>query len=146
MRFQVPQFIEVEDKIFGPLTFKQFVYLGGGAGICVVLFIFLPNFLAILASLPVAILALALAFYKVNEKPFINMVEAFFNYSMTHKLYIWKKEEKPIDNKQSTINNQKPVEQVYVPKLSESKLKELTWSLDIKENSNPVTKSAEDEL
>jgi len=28
---------------------------------------------------------------------------------------------------------------VYVPKLSESKLKELTWSLDIKENQNPVT-------
>ena len=33
MQFQVPQFIEVEDKIFGPLTFKQFVYVAGGAGL-----------------------------------------------------------------------------------------------------------------
>jgi hypothetical protein len=30
---------------------------------------------------------------------------------------------------------------VYVPKLSESKLKELSWSLDIKNNDNPVTEN-----
>src|SRR3989344_3717953 len=105
MRFQVPQFIEVEDKIFGPLTFKQFIYVAGGGGICVLLFIFLPNFLALLISLPVALFAAALAFYKVNGKPFINVVEAFFNYSLTNKLYIWKKEDKVINNEQSTINN-----------------------------------------
>lgn len=143
MRFQVPQFIEVEDKIFGPLTFKQFVYLGGGAGICVVLFIFLPKFLAVVFSLPVFALTLALAFYKVNDKPFINLLEAFFNYSMTHKLYIWKKEERTPTAKEAT---QAPLEQVYVPKLSESKLKELTWSLDIKENQNPVSEKEEDGL
>src|SRR3989338_9198817 len=98
MRFQVPQFIEVEDKIFGPLTFKQFIYIAGGAGIGVVLFIFLPKFLAILIFLPIAIFTAALAFYKVNDKPFINMVEAFVKYHFTNKLYIWKKEEKIIDN------------------------------------------------
>ena len=143
MRFQVPQFIEIEDKIFGPLTFKQFVYLGGGAGLCVILFIFLPKFLAVILGLPVVALALALAFYKVNEKPFINLVEAFFNYTLTHKLYIWKKEERTPTAREAT---HAPLEQVYVPKLSESKLKELTWSLDIKENQNPAPKSEEDGL
>lgn len=144
MRFQVPQFIEVEDKIFGPLTFKQFIYLAGGTGICVVTFTFLPKFFAILISLPIAALALALAFYKFNDKPFIHMLEAFFNYSLTNKLYIWKKEERkaePFAARAST-----PIEQVVVPRLSESKLKELTWSLDIKENRNPVTEASEDEL
>jgi hypothetical protein len=29
--------------------------------------------------------------------------------------------------------------QVYVPRMSESKLKELSWSLDINENLNPLT-------
>lgn len=145
MRYQVPQFIEVEDKIFGPLTFKQFIYLAGGAGICLVIFTFLPKFLAFLVSAPVAALALALTFYKVNEKPFINTVEAFFNYLITSKLYIWKKEEKTINNRRPTIENQ-PIEQIHIPKLSDSKLKELTWSLDIKENQNPVTKSEEDGL
>ena len=32
MQFQVPQFIEIEDKIIGPFTVKQFIYLVGGAG------------------------------------------------------------------------------------------------------------------
>ena len=137
MRFQVPQFIEVEDKIFGPFTFKQFVYLAGGGGAIVVLFTFLPKFLAILIALPIAVFAAALAFYKVNDKPFIHLIEAFFNYTMTNKLYIWKK----TDNPRPTTNNMeaKPIQQIQVPKLSESKLKDLSWSLDIKENKNPIT-------
>jgi hypothetical protein len=143
MRFQVPQFIEVEDRIFGPLTFKQFVYLTGGAGICLLFFLFLPKLLAFLLSTPIAVLSLALAFYKFNEKPFIFLVEAFFNYLLTTRLYIWKKEEKIPQAKQAQT---KAPEQIYVPKLSESKLKELTWSLDIKENQNPVTKNNQDEL
>ena len=141
MRFQVPQFIEVEDKLFGPLTFKQFIYLAGGVGFSVVLFLFLPKFLAIIIALPIILFAAALAFYKVNDKPFANMVEAFVKYALTDKLYIWKKE--PPSLKSSGEPREKKIEQVYVPKLSESKLKELTWSLDIKENQNPVTKDKE---
>ena len=141
MRFQVPQFIEIEDKLFGPLTFKQFIYLAGGIGFSVVLFLFLPKFLAIIIALPIILFAAALAFYKVNDKPFANMVEAFVKYALTDKLYIWKKE--PPSLKSSGEPREKKIEQVYVPKLSESKLKELTWSLDIKENQNPVTKDKE---
>jgi len=138
MRFQVPQYIDVEDKIFGPLTFKQFLYLGGGVGICVVLFILLPTFIAIIASIPVAIFSAALAFFKVNEKPFIFMVEAFFNYMKNAKLYIWQKTERTAVPK-TAAEREKPIEELYVPKLSDSKLKDLTWQLDIKENQNPVT-------
>ena len=47
MQFQVPQFIEVEDKIFGPLTFKQFVYVLGGAGACYLLWRVLPIYAAV---------------------------------------------------------------------------------------------------
>lgn len=145
MKFQVPQFIEVEDKIFGPLTFKQFIYVAGGIGLDVILFIFLPKFLAIIISLPIVLFAAALAFYKVNDKPFINMLEAFVKYALTSKLYIWKKEERSIQKAASAQSSGVP-KQVYVPKLSESKLKELTWSLDIKENQNPVTKDKDDGL
>ncbi len=144
MRFQVPQFIEIEDKIFGPLTFKQFIYVAGGVGLSVILFLFLPIFLAVIIALPIVLFAAALAFYKVNSKPFVNVVEAFVKYTLTNKLYIWKKEEKAVVAKEAMEG--KPLEQVYVPKLSSSKLKELTWSLDIKENQNPVTQNEEDGL
>jgi len=144
MRFQVPQFIEVEDKIFGPLTFKQFIYIGGGVGVAVILFLLLPRFLAIIIALPIVVFSAALAFYKVHGKPFINVVEAFVKYTFTNKLYIWKKEDKVVDSRQQTVDGGKPIEQVYVPKLSDSKLKELTWSLDINENRNPTTQSTND--
>ena len=58
MQFQVPQFIEVEDKIFGPLTLKEFLYLGGGIGMAVVLFIFVPFKII---SIPLALVAVAFA-------------------------------------------------------------------------------------
>ena len=138
MRFQVPQFIEVEDKIFGPLTFKQFIYLAGGAGGCFLLFALLPNFIAVILSAPVAALGGALAFYRYNDKPFIHFVEAFFKYSLTNKLYIWKKS--PPRRPAEKAGKEFEPHQVYVPKLSESKLRDLTWSLDVKENQNPVTK------
>ena len=145
MRFQVPQFIEVEDKIFGPLTFKQFIYTGGGVGVCVILFILLPRFIAILLSLPVLLFAAGLAFYKINGKPFVAIVEAFVKYTLTNKLYIWKKESLT-PTSSSSPRQEKPLEQIHVPRLSESRLKELTWSLDIKENQNPVTKDVDDEV
>jgi hypothetical protein len=135
MRFQVPQFLEIEDKLFGPLTFKQFIYVAGGIGISAVIFMLLPTFIAILLSTPVVVFGLALAFYRVNEKPFIEVVEAFIKFHTSGQLYLWQKEEKVPT---SANRVEKPLEQVYVPKLSQSKLKDLTWSLDIKENNNPV--------
>jgi hypothetical protein len=140
MRFQVPQFIEVEDKIFGPLTFKQFIYIAGSVGIAVVLYALFPHFLAIVIGLPVIIFGVALAFFIYNGKPFIYTVEAFVKYLFGSRLYIWKKEEKkPVANNEQRAINAKEPAQVYVPKLSQSKLKDLSWSLDIQENKNPVT-------
>lgn len=129
MRFQVPQFIEVEDKLFGPLTLKQFLYLAGGAGIIVVAFSFLPKFLAFLIALPILIVSLALSFYKVNNRPFINAFESFFKYTVGEKLYIWKKEAK--EGKAGIRKEANP--QLLVPRLSDSKLKDLSWSLDVKQ-------------
>ena len=142
MRFQVPQFIEVEDKIFGPLTFKQFAYLIGGAGLCFVIYHFVGSlYISIIFMLPVAGVSLALAFYRYNGKPFIFVVESAFKYFFGNKLYIWKKQERePVARKQTAA----PAEQTpdfYIPKLSDSKLKDLTWSLDIKQAENPVTAS-----
>lgn len=132
MRFQIPQFIEIEDKIFGPLTLKQFIYLAGGAGLMFIIFRLLPLFLALPVMAAVAAFSAGLAFYKVHGRfPFIYLVEAAFKYYISGKLYIWKKEQKkvvPVEQKAREITG------ITVPKLSESKLKDLTWSLDIHES------------
>ena len=143
MQFQVPQFIEVEDKIFGPLTLKQFIYLAGGAGLCFIIYEFINILIAVPLILIVAAFSAAMAFYKVNNKPFINVVESAFKYFFTTKLYIWKKEDRrPDPGKKLTadeaaaqaVKDGKNYAGIMVPKISESKLKDLAWSLDIKES------------
>lgn len=134
MEYQVPQFIEVEDKIFGPLTLRQFVFVAGGAGLCVILVLYLPRILGIILAIPVAVLAGALAFYKVNNKSFLDMVEAGFNFYTKERLYLWKKGQKS----ETTAIVQAPT----APDrgklgLSHGKLKDLAWSLDIQDGSKP---------
>lgn len=94
MRFEVPQFIEIEDKIFGPFTWKQFVYLLGGAGATFLLFITLPFVLFVVAAAPVIALTAGLAFYQVNNRPFVVILEAFVGYFTGARLYLWRKEDK----------------------------------------------------
>lgn len=133
MQFQVPQFIEVEDKIFGPLTFKQFIYVMGGAGLSYLLWRILPIYLAGPLILCVGGLAASLAFLQWNGRPFILALESAFYYLLHTKLYLWNNERKERRKQEKKAAAMRPSSQVYVPKLSDSRLHELAWSLDIKE-------------
>ena len=133
MRFQVPQFIEIEDKIFGPLTFKQFIYLLGGGGAVFILYVFLPIYLMVFSAIPVALFALALAFYQVNNQPFAKVVENAFYYLTSNKLYLWRKREVKMTSeaaKKAKVSENTPA---IMSKLTKNKLGDLAWSLDIKE-------------
>lgn len=91
MRFEVPQFIEIEDKIFGPFTWKQFVYLAGGVGLAGVIFFTLPFFLFVLIGAPLGGLAVLLAFYPVNNRPFSNFLESIVYFYNNSRVYHWRK-------------------------------------------------------
>jgi hypothetical protein len=132
MQYQVPQFIEIEDKIFGPLTFKQFLYVGGGAAIAFIAWSFLPSFLALPVGGGILAFFLAAAFYKVNGRPFLFFIENFFKFHLSRKLFLWDKEKKT--PKKGDRGEKKEESKVQMPKLSQSKLKELTWGLDVHEN------------
>lgn len=129
MRFQIPQFIDVEDKILGPFTLKQFIYLAGGASVAVVCVSLFGVFLGGVISAPIVLLSLALAFYKINNRPFIYTMESFFKYITKDKLYIWRKKEVEDGG---TEEAPKKYSSLVVPNLSESKLKDMNWELDVK--------------
>lgn len=131
MEYQVPQFIEVEDKIVGPLTLKQFIYVAGGAGLSVVLFIYLPLWIAFPLIALVAGFAGALAFYRVNGKPFIEVLEAGFNYYIGAKLFLWRHTDEKPAGRPVAEKPQAPL--AAAPRLSRGKLAELAWSLDVRE-------------
>lgn len=134
MEYQVPQFIEVEDKIFGPLTLKQFIYLAGGAGLAAGLVLYLPLVFGVVLALPIAGLAVGLAFYKVNGKPLIDLIEAGFSYYLSHRLYLWKKQPKAAEAAVEFSTEYALGAAAARPKLdlTTNRLKELAFSLDSK--------------
>lgn len=137
MEYQVPQFIEVENKIVGPLTLRQFIYIAGATGLCVLFFVYLEIVFAILFSLPIAALAVALSFYKVNGKPFIEVLEAGFNYYTGAKLFLWKHQERSVKEQSAAAATAAAAipsagsGSVSGRKLTRGKLSELAWSLDV---------------
>lgn len=136
MQFKVPQFLEIEDKIFGPFTFREFVYLAGGAGLCFVLYRLLGLIFGIIPMFIIAGFSLMLTFYKPNNKPFVNMIEAGFKYFTQSKLYIWKKhlQKRKTGEMEHTANIEQEKNRILAEggvKLSGSRLRDLAWSLDV---------------
>lgn len=127
MQFKVPQFIDIEDKVFGPLTFRQFGYLAGGVGFAYLAFKFLPIYISIVLGPVVFAFGLALAFFKYNEKPFIHLVESFAKFYIRSRLYLWHKQVP------AQASHTMPEGKVSPSRatLTESKLKTLSWSLDV---------------
>ena len=91
MRFEVPQFIEIEDKIIGPFTWQQFIFAGGGVGFATVLFFIAPFFIFVIFGLPFAGLGFLLGFYPVNDRPFSIFLQSIVSYFSGTRKYFWKK-------------------------------------------------------
>ncbi len=90
-QFTVPQFIDVEDKIFGPITPRQFIILLCTGLLCFIFFRLADTTLFIVLTLVFGGFALMLAFAKINGQSFhfflLNIVENLLRPS----LRIWNK-------------------------------------------------------
>lgn len=132
MRFSVPQFIDVEDKIFGQLTLKQGIYVLGSVGISVAIFVKFGLIAAILFGAPFVFLAFLLAFVKIHGQPFINILYSATFYFLKHKLYLWRKTSKKKVSEKKTETEVVSTTRPVSVGLSQSRLRELAWSLDTK--------------
>lgn len=128
-QFQVPQFIEVEDKIFGPLTTKQFFYLVGGGGLAFIFWYIVEFWLFIILASPIIALSVSMAFVKINGQPFINVLANLLGYTTKPKMFLWKKREKRLTSKDIF-----PERHIPLPTISKRSLNDLAWSLDIMKN------------
>ncbi|MDO9231235.1 MAG: PrgI family protein [bacterium] len=134
MLFNVPQFIDIEDKIVGPLTAKQLGWLG----IAGVLLLIFWSTLVFSTFLPVAIITLgifgALAFYKPYNQPLLNFLMSGVNFFMKPKVYVWKRY---YDNMKANKKIQKPKEETIVKRkvLDNKKIEELTKRLNREQGS-----------
>mgnify|MGYP001564794467 CR=1 FL=1 len=92
MKFQVPQFIETETKIVGPLTWKQFIWVALGVGLLLTLFRFLAGFWLILVSMIVAAVFGSLAFLRIEETTLIEYLMKALGFALGPKKYLFKKD------------------------------------------------------
>lgn len=90
MQFQVPQFIDTDDKVVGPLSLKQFAYVAAAAILSALFYFFTYPWLWVLASIFFFGIAIALAFVKVQGRPFANVIVSAFNFYWKPQTYIWK--------------------------------------------------------
>ena len=132
-QYQVPQFIDVEDRIIGPLTLKQFLYLAFAGALLFVFWFLFAFYIWIIIALPITALAAAFAFLKINDRPFIYFFLAFIKYFTKPKLYIFSGaagKAAPSSPVKEKIEAATPAPREE-KKITPSKLKELALNLDI---------------
>src|SRR3990167_5725662 len=88
-QFTVPQFIDVEDKIIGPITTRQFIImlvaiLGDFLAFKVLTFVFFVLFLLVFTGF-----AIILAFAKINGQPFHYFLLNLFQTLRRPRLRVW---------------------------------------------------------
>lgn len=130
-QYQVPQFVDLEDRIIGPLTLKQFLYLAFAGALLFVFWFLFAFYIWIIVALPIAALAAAFAFLKINNRPFVYYFLSFVRYFTKPKIYIFSTMPEKI--KQETAAQPEPsfAKATEGKKITPSKLKELALNLDI---------------
>lgn len=130
-QFVIPQFIDVEDKIIGPVTVRQFIILLVG-----MFFIFLTYKLAdfalfLVIGLLFLFITIVLAFVRINGQPFHFFLLNFIQTFRRPSLQIWYK----VPDMSNVNRKEKFLKKTLPPllpkvKISSSRLSELSLVVD----------------
>ncbi len=132
MQFAVPQFTDIEDKLIGPLTLKQFLFLLATGGVDLFFYSLLKfSVFFFLFALPVTLIGVAVGFAKFNGRPMFAYLGAFVSFFSKPQVRIFKREEVDI-----VVRTQKakpaPAKIGRIEEPDQSRLKKLAYLLDQK--------------
>lgn len=88
-QFTVPQFIDVEDKVFGPITVRQFVIILFCGVLTAIAYRLLDLIMFIIVTLGIFGLGGVVAFLRVNGRPFHFFVLNLLQTITKPKLRLW---------------------------------------------------------
>ncbi len=137
MRFTVPQFIEHEAKIVGPLTFKQFIFVGVAGAVCFLLYFSIgqDNFL-LFFILSAIILGggAALAFLKIGGQKLPTVLVNFFRFTLASKFYVWKRKgaQQIIFSKKMELEKEPKGDDSHLKVTGTSQLKKMRTAIETK--------------
>lgn len=146
MQFAVPQFTDVEDRLIGRLTLKQFLVLLATGGIVMFFWsLFGPTFFFFMFSLPVALVGVGAALGRYNGRPMFVYFMPFMLFAVSPKAMVYKREASVVHLSKAEIKKPKPQKQLTPEELepAESRLKKLAYFLDQKSSQETeiITKS-----
>lgn len=136
MQYSIPQFIEIEDKVIGSLTVKQFLYLVAGGVFLLIVWQFADLELFILLAILTLAVVTPFAFIKINGRPFQIYLLAMLRYISRPKLLFWVKTKETPHIKFSDINKriskikESQFSQISEKKFPRSKIRELSQILN----------------
>lgn len=90
-QFVVPQFIDVEDKVIGPITVRQFIILLIGGGFIFIAYKLADFTLFLLQFVIFSSVSFGLAFIKINGRPVHYFLLNVIQTSRKPKLRVWQK-------------------------------------------------------
>ena len=93
MQFKIPQFLEREPLIVGPLAFKQAIYFGIAILISFYLHSVASFLVFLIFSIPLMGFAFCLSFIKIEGIPLPEVIIQSFGFTFSPKIYLWKKKE-----------------------------------------------------
>ncbi|PJA92702.1 MAG: hypothetical protein CO133_01770 [Candidatus Komeilibacteria bacterium CG_4_9_14_3_um_filter_37_5] len=126
-KFRVPQFIDVESRILGPLTTRQFVIFLVGALFGFICYKLSDFTLFLLEGIIILVFVVLFAFVKVNTAPFHVFLLNYIKTMKSPKVRVWKKEPyttpaKYEEKQKMSIGSTVPVKRVSSSRLSELSL------------------------
>jgi hypothetical protein len=130
--FTVPQFIDVEDKIIGPITARQFIIMLSGFMLMVLFYKIFDFSLFLVSSLLTFAISGIFAFFKINGMSFHFFVLNFVQTFRRPSLRLWDNEFNAMRIIEKKIEDN--LESTYIPpppkSFSKSRLSELALIVD----------------
>lgn len=96
MQFQVPQFIETEDKVVGPFSIRQFIYVGAGGLASALLYFLVSTWLFAIFAVILIGSSLAISFIKIEGRPLVSVIRSAFNFYWKPQMYVWQPDYKKV--------------------------------------------------
>lgn len=128
--FSVPQFIDVEDKIVGPLTWKQLLWMIGMAGALLIVFSLFDTTLSIIIAIPVVLIFCLMAFYQPSGLPMTTFLGSATMFVFRPKVAVWERPAMALPTVKAPANQQAPTQAPIEKELTREKLAELARLID----------------
>lgn len=145
-QYNIPQFIDSEDKIIGPLTIRQFSYLAIGVVISGFLWYFKPNIpVFLITAIPVMLAAFTFAFIKINGQNFEILLSNVIIYILKPTLFLWSRDVDPTQSViKVSIQKKKATFRRETPEYNQSRVEEVAWTLDTYGEKTVITDLSEE--